>query len=202
MSGVSSPRLDPEGVRVMSEQEMPESARHLRESERAEAADLTPRPPRSALTPASRGDAPLLAPSGARAVVPPRGDGETTTSVPPRPTFLRSFVYAWRGIVYAVRTQRNMRVHIALAVVAIALGVALRISPVEFAMIFVAITGVFIAEMVNTVAEACVDLATQTYHPLARVAKDVAAGAVLVSAILAVVIALFVYAPHIVSLLR
>ena len=129
-------------------------------------------------------------------------DEPTIPSRPPRPTFLRSFVYAWNGIVYAVRTQRNMRVHIALAVVAVALGVALRISPVEFAMIFVAITGVFITEMINTVAEACVDLATQTYHPLARVAKDVAAGAVLVSAILAVVIALFVYLPHLWSLLR
>ncbi|MGH2486845.1 MAG: diacylglycerol kinase family protein, partial [Ktedonobacterales bacterium] len=140
----------------MSEQQMPETARHLRESERA--ADLTPQLPLS------------------------REAGETQPGLPPRPTFLRSFVYAWRGIVYAVRTQRNMRVHIALAVVAIALGVALRISPVEFAMIFVAITGVFIAEMINTVAEACVDLATQTYHPLARVAQDVAAGAVLISA--------------------
>ena len=122
--------------------------------------------------------------------------------MPPRPTFLRSFVYAWRGVVYAVRTQRNMRVHIALAILAIALGIFLRISAVEFAMIFVAITGVFITEMINTVAEACVDLATQTYHPLARVAKDVAAGAVLVASILAVVIALFVYVPHLWSLIR
>jgi diacylglycerol kinase len=166
---------------------MPETARHLRES----GADLTPRPS----LPRGEGEA------DARRRVPP-GEGESEPNVPPRPTFLRSFVYAWRGIIYAVHTQRNMRVHIALAVVAIALGVALRISPVEFAMIFVAITGVFIAEMVNTVAEACVDLATQTYHPLARVAKDVAAGAVLVSAILAVVIALFIYVPHIAALLR
>ncbi|MGH2517939.1 MAG: diacylglycerol kinase family protein, partial [Ktedonobacterales bacterium] len=98
--------------------------------------------------------------------------------------------------VYTVRTQRNMRVHIFLAVVAVALGIWLRISPVEFAMIFVAITGVVVSEMINTVAEACVDLATQEYHPLARVAKDVAAGAVLLSALLAVVIACFVYLPH------
>lgn len=121
---------------------------------------------------------------------------ENAPLAPGRAAFLRSFVYAWSGIVYTVRTQRNMRVHIALAVLAIALGIWLRIAPVEFAMIFVAITGVVVSEMINTVAEACVDLATQEFHPLARVAKDVAAGAVLLSAMLAVVIACFVYIPH------
>jgi diacylglycerol kinase len=113
-----------------------------------------------------------------------------------RSSFWRGFVYAWHGLVYAVRTQRNARVHMALAVLAIAVGVWLRISPVEFALIFVAITGVFIAEMFNTVAEACVDLITDQYHPLARIAKDVAAGAVLLNAMLSVVIGLFVFVPH------
>ena len=68
-------------------------------------------------------------------------------------------------------------------------------------MVFVAITGVFVAEMFNTVAEACVDLATQEFHPLARVAKDVAAGAVLANAILSGVIGLFVFGPHLWPLL-
>jgi diacylglycerol kinase len=77
----------------------------------------------------------------------------------------------------------------------------LRISPVEFAMVFVAITLVFIAEMFNTVAEACVDLATSEYHPLARIAKDVAAGAVLLNAMLSVVIGLLVFVPHLWPLL-
>ena len=126
---------------------------------------------------------------------------ERAPSAPPRAAFLRSFVYAWSGVAHTVRTQRNMRVHLALALLAVALGVWLRISPVEFAMIFVAITGVVVSEMMNTVAEACVDLSTQEYHPLARVAKDVAAGAVLLSAMLAVVIACFVYIPHLWPLL-
>ncbi len=115
-------------------------------------------------------------------------------------SFLMSFVYAWRGLLYAVRTQRNMRIHVAIALCAIILGVVLHISPVEFAMVFVAITLVFIAEMFNTVAEACVDLVTHTYHPLARIAKDVAAGAVLLNAMLAVVIGLLVFGPHLLSL--
>jgi diacylglycerol kinase len=84
----------------------------------------------------------------------------------------------------------------ALGTAAIILGLLLRISPVEFAMIFVAITLVFIAEMFNTVAEACVDLATREYHPLARIAKDVAAGAVLLNAMLSVIIGALVFIPH------
>lgn len=118
-----------------------------------------------------------------------------STAYPLR-AFLRSFVYAGGGLWYALRTQRNMRVHAALAALAIALGLALRISPVEWALVFVAITGVVITEMFNTVVEALVDLASPQVHPLAKVAKDVAAGAVLLNAILAVVIALFVYLPH------
>lgn len=116
-----------------------------------------------------------------------------------RAAFFKSFVYAWNGLIYAIRTQRNARVHALIGCVAIALGIWLQISPVEFAMVFVAITGVFIAEMFNTVAEACVDLITDQYHPLARIAKDVAAGAVLFNAMLSVVIGLFVYMPHLVQ---
>lgn len=119
---------------------------------------------------------------------------------PPRSAFLRSFVYAWQGLVYAIRTQRNARVHAAIGTAAIVLGLVLHISPVEFAMVFVAITLVFIAEMFNTVAEACVDLATTEYHPLAKIAKDVAAGAVLLNAILSVIIGLLVFGPHLLAL--
>ena len=114
--------------------------------------------------------------------------------------FLRGFVYAWRGLSYAVRTQRNARVHMVIGLLAVILGALLRISPVEFAMIFVAITLVFVAEMFNTVAEACVDLVTREYHPLARVAKDVAAGAVLLNAMLSVVIGVLVFGPHLLTL--
>ncbi len=125
--------------------------------------------------------------------IPPTSRGEVAA-------FLNSFAYAWRGLVYAVRTQRNARVHMVLGAAAIILGLLLRISPVEFALIFVAITLVFIAEMFNTVAEACIDLVTQEYHPLARIAKDVAAGAVLLNAMLSVAIGLLVFVPHLLPL--
>ncbi|MGO8949774.1 MAG: diacylglycerol kinase family protein [Ktedonobacterales bacterium] len=115
---------------------------------------------------------------------------------PPRSTLLRSFAYAWNGLWHAIRTQRNARIHAVIGTLAIILGLVLHISPVEFAMVFVAITGVFISEMFNTVAEACVDLTTQEYHPLARIAKDVAAGAVLLNAMVSVVIGLLIFGPH------
>lgn len=110
--------------------------------------------------------------------------------------FIMGFRYAFAGLWYALRTQRNMRVHVLIALIAIILGIILRISAVEFALVFVAITGVFIAEMFNTVIELCVDLASPDYHPLAKIAKDVSAGAVLLSAMLSVVIGLFVFIPH------
>lgn len=120
---------------------------------------------------------------------------------PARATLLRSFVYAWDGVRYVARTQRNMRIHLALGTLAVALGILLRISPVEWAVIFVAIALVLVSEMMNTVVEAIVDLASPRYHSLAKVAKDTAAGAVLLNAILSLVIALFVFVPHLWPLL-
>src|SRR5437763_10374878 len=115
--------------------------------------------------------------------------------------FIAGFGYAFSGLCYALRTQRNARVHAVIALLAIILGILLHISPTEFALVFVAITGVFIAEMFNTVLEICVDLASPEYHLLAKIAKDVAAGAVLVNAMLAVIIGLFVFGPHLWALI-
>ncbi|MGB8348246.1 MAG: diacylglycerol kinase family protein [Ktedonobacteraceae bacterium] len=125
--------------------------------------------------------------------------GSEITPEPPKTEwakFITSFRYAFGGLWYALRTQRNMLVHVLIALIAIVLGIILRISAVEFALVFVAIAGVFIAEMFNTVIELCVDLASPNYHPLAKIAKDVSAGAVLLSAMLSIVIGLFVFIPH------
>ncbi len=116
--------------------------------------------------------------------------------------FIAGFGYALSGLWYVLRTQRNMRVHLSIAALAVLVGIVLHISAIEFALIFVTITIVFIAEMFNTVFELCVDLASPEYHPLAKIAKDVAAGAVLLSAIFAVVIGLFVFGPHVWTLIR
>ena len=116
--------------------------------------------------------------------------------------FVAGFRYAFSGLWYTLRTQRNARVHVSIAILAILLGVVLHISTIEFALVFVAIAGVFIAEMFNTVFELCIDLASSEYHPLAKIAKDVAAGAVLLSATLSVVIGLLVFVPHLWDLLH
>ena len=115
--------------------------------------------------------------------------------------FIAGFGYAFQGLWYSLRTQINMRVHLAIALLALALGIALRISSVEFAVIFLAIASVLIVEMLNTVIELCVDLASPEYHSLAKIAKDVAAGAVLISAIFAVIIAFFIFGPHLWALI-
>lgn len=110
--------------------------------------------------------------------------------------FLAGFGYAFSGLWYVLRTQRNARVHLGIATLVIIVGIALRISALEFAMLFITISSVFTAEMFNTVFELCIDLASPHYHPLAKIAKDVAAGAVLMSAILAVVIGMCIFVPH------
>jgi len=116
-------------------------------------------------------------------------------------TFIAGFSYAFRGLWYVLHTQRNMRVHLVIATLAILTGIVLHISAIEFALIFVTITIVLTAEMFNTVFELCIDLASPEYHPLAKIAKDVAAGAVLLSAIFAVVVGLFIFVPHLWALM-
>lgn len=110
--------------------------------------------------------------------------------------FIAGFGYAFHGLWYALRTQRNARVHLSMAIIVTVAGLLLRLSALEFAMLYIVIAGVFIAEMFNTVCEICVDLAQPEYHPLARIAKDVAAGAVLLSAMLAVIVGILVLGPH------
>jgi len=112
-----------------------------------------------------------------------------------------SFGYAFQGIAYAWSTQRHLRVHAVLATLAVLLGAGLRIGPTEWAVLCLTIAVVFALELLNTVVEAVVDLASPDYHPLAKVAKDVAAGAVLVAAGGGVAVGAFLFVPRIWSLL-
>lgn len=115
--------------------------------------------------------------------------------------FLRSFVYAFQGISHVLHTQRNARVHLLIACLVIVAALYFRVTASEWAILFLTMGLVFSAEMVNTVAELAVDLLTQRYHPLAKVAKDVAAGAVLLSAIAAVGVGVAIFGPRIWALL-
>ena len=107
-----------------------------------------------------------------------------------------SFNYAIEGIVYTLRTQRNMRIHVAAAILTLVGALVLEVDRASLAAIVFAISLVFIAELVNTAIEAAVDVATERYDPLAKVAKDVSAGAVLIAAMNALVVAyLVLFAP-------
>jgi diacylglycerol kinase (ATP) len=118
----------------------------------------------------------------------------------PRAGFIQSFSFAGQGIWHVVRTQRNMRVHLAAAACAIVAGLALRISPVGWACVIAAIGLVLATETLNTVVEAITDLYTGEFHPLAKIAKDAAAGAVLISSVAAVGVAVAVFLPRLLSL--
>ena len=110
---------------------------------------------------------------------------------------IKSFYYALSGIVYAVKTQRNMKIHLLALISVAAVGFWLELSLLEWSIILIAAGIVIICEMLNTAMEALVDIKTQSHHSLAKTAKDVAAGAVLVASILSVIIGVLIFGPKI-----
>ncbi|MBE9205676.1 diacylglycerol kinase family protein [Nostoc sp. LEGE 06077] len=113
-----------------------------------------------------------------------------------------SFKYAWAGITYSFQTQRNFRIHVSFCALAIALSIFLHLSPVEIAVIGITSGLVLALELLNTAIESLVDLTVkQTYHELAKVAKDCAAGAVLVSALVAILVACTLILPRLIVLI-
>ncbi len=104
-------------------------------------------------------------------------------------SILWSFNYAIEGIVYALRTQRNMRIHVSAAILTLLAAIVLGVDRLALVAIVFAISLVFVTELVNTSIEAAVDIATDHYDPHAKIAKDVSAGAVLVAAMNALVVA-------------
>ncbi|MCU0543030.1 MAG: diacylglycerol kinase family protein [Oscillatoriaceae cyanobacterium Prado104] len=114
-----------------------------------------------------------------------------------------SFKYAWTGLTYAFATQRNFRIHTAIGILTIGLGLFLHLQPVEISVIGVTIGMVMAMELLNTAIESVVDLTVgQSYHELARIAKDCAAGAVLVSAMAAAIVAVALLFPPLWALIE
>ena len=110
------------------------------------------------------------------------------------PSLIQSFNYAFEGVIWVLRTQRNMRIHFAIATVVLILAVAYDVTRLELVALLVAISFVLIAEMINTAIEAATDIATTSFDPLAKLAKDIAAGAVLIASINAIVVGYLVLA--------
>ena len=109
------------------------------------------------------------------------------------PSIIESFNFAFEGIIHVLRTQRNMRIHFLAAVVVLVAAVWIGVSKLELIALLLAIAFVFITEMINSAIEQAIDVATTSFDPLAKLAKDVAAGAVLIATINAVAIGYLVF---------
>src|SRR5215207_5595830 len=111
-----------------------------------------------------------------------------------RPSIIESFNFAIEGVVHVLRTQRNMRIHFAVAVVVLVVAVAVGVSRLELIALLLSITFVLVAEMINTAVEGTIDAATTSFDPMAKLAKDIAAGAVLIASVNAVAVGYLVFA--------
>jgi len=111
-----------------------------------------------------------------------------------RPSILESFNYAFEGVIHVLRTQRNLRIHFAIAVGVLAAAVIVGVTRFELIALLLAIAFVLITEMINTAVEHTIDMATTSFDPMAKLAKDIAAGAVLIASMTAVAIGYLVFA--------
>ena len=111
-----------------------------------------------------------------------------------RISILESFNYAVEGIIHVLRTHRNLRIHFLAAFVVLVLALVLGVDRIELIVLLLSIAFVLVAEMINTAIEAAIDVATSSFDPLAKLAKDIAAGAVLISSAVAVAIGYLVFA--------
>jgi diacylglycerol kinase (ATP) len=114
---------------------------------------------------------------------------------------VRSFGFAFAGVWSMLRHQRNAQIHAALTILVLIVGIVLRVSLSEWIALILCITLVLSLEALNTALEAVVDLASPEFHPLAKQAKDIAAGAVLIGAIGAALVGCIIFLPKLWALL-
>ena len=145
--------------------------------------------------PAKRDDESAALEPDARPQPAPAGDDVGEVGAAPMGTVKRrphsviqSFNYAFEGVVGVLRREPNMRVHFAIAAAVLGVAIGVGVTKLELIALILAVAIVLITEMINTAVEAAVDLTTNQYSPLAKLAKDVAAGAVLISAIAAIAV--------------
>lgn len=111
---------------------------------------------------------------------------------------VNSFKYAFEGIITGIKEEKNMKIHIVIMILVIIMGIVLNISKAEWIICIVLFAFVISLELVNTAIENTVDLITQEKNSKAKIAKDVAAGAVLLSAISSAIIGLIIFIPKII----
>ena len=115
------------------------------------------------------------------------------SSRPRPPSIVESFNFAFEGVIHVLRTQRNMRIHFGVALVVLVWALFAGVTKLELIALLLAISFVLIAEMVNTAVEAAIDVATTSFDPMAKLAKDIAAGAVLIAAVNAIAVGYLVF---------
>ena len=108
-------------------------------------------------------------------------------------TLIESFNFAVEGIIHVLRTQRNMRIHLLAAVIVLVAAIATGVTKLELIALLLAIAFVFIAEMINSALEQAIDVSTTSFDPLAKLAKDTAAGAVLIATLNAIAVGYLVF---------
>lgn len=118
-----------------------------------------------------------------------------------RPSLVASFACAGRGVSSALASQRNLRIQAAIGAVVAIVGLVLGLRTLEWAVVALSMSGVFVAELINTAVERAVDLACPRYDDGARLAKDASAAAALVAAASSVVVGLLVFVPHLAAIL-
>lgn len=113
------------------------------------------------------------------------------------PSLVESFNFAFEGIIHVLRTQRNMRIHFAVAIVVLVTALVTGVDKLELIVLMLAIAFVLITEMVNTAVEGAIDVATTSFDPMAKLAKDIAAGAVLIASTVAVAVGYLVFSDRV-----
>jgi diacylglycerol kinase (ATP) len=113
---------------------------------------------------------------------------------------LKSFVYAWEGIVSFFRWEQNAQIHLVITFLVLVLSVTLGVSNWEAIAVVFSIAFVWVAEMINTAIEKTIDFVSMERHPQIKLIKDIAAGAVLVASLTAVIVGSFIFIPKLIAL--
>ena len=114
--------------------------------------------------------------------------------------FFHSFTYPIEGLKYAYRDEQNLAVDVGVSLLVLIAGVIFKLEKTEWLVVILTIGAVISLELINTAIEAVVDMVTEEYHPLAKVAKDTSAAAVFVIAIVAAIVGLIIFLPKVISL--
>ncbi len=107
--------------------------------------------------------------------------------------FVKSFKYAFRGIVYCINNERNMRIHAVVTLYVFAFSFFFGLSGTSYAVLFLTFASVWMAELFNTVAEELCDMTASSFHPVVRIVKDMASGSVLVGAVFSLCVAVCLF---------